>query len=163
MLGANQFNRMINCHVQPQPDTYHTVTPFPLVRDISRLIKFLKAAFGATELIRLHEPNGKVAHAAVKIGDSIMIIGKSIEGVSPMPASLHLYVADVDATYRAALAAGGESLAPPISRLWSGIKDPAGNKWWITSKVDLGPDEVASQLWLTRTMKGSAPLVDRWG
>ncbi|MGH8579914.1 MAG: VOC family protein [Gammaproteobacteria bacterium] len=64
-----------------------------------------------------------------------------------MPASLHLYVADVDATYRAALTAGGESLEQPINRFWgdrtAGIKDPAGNKWWITTQVELAPDERA--------------------
>ncbi|MGH8657077.1 MAG: VOC family protein [Gammaproteobacteria bacterium] len=129
------------------PDAYQTVTPFPLVKGAPRLIKFLKAAFDATELMRFHEPDGSVVHAEVKIGDSIMMIGEAMEGVPPMPASLHLYVVDADATYRAALTAGGESLKQPINRFWgdrtAGIKDPAGNKWWITTQVEVAPDEIA--------------------
>jgi PhnB protein len=118
---------------------YHTVTPFPLVKGTPRLINVLKAAFDATELMRFHESDGTVARAELKIGDSIMMIGEATEGVPAVPASLHLYVADVDETYQAALTAGGESLQEPMNRLWgdriAAVQDPAGNKWWISAQL----------------------------
>ena len=126
--------------VEPTPHDYHTITPFLMVEGASRLIEFLKAAFQATELMRFNQPDGRVMHAQVKIGDSIVMMGDALESCPPMPVSLYLYVADVDATYRAAMNAGSESLSEPADQFWgdriAGIKDPAGNKWWIATHVE---------------------------
>ncbi|MGA2937154.1 MAG: VOC family protein [Syntrophobacteraceae bacterium] len=113
------------------PEGYHTVTPLLSVKGAARLIDFMKKAFGATEIYRFPAPDGSVMHAELKIGDSIMMLGEAMKGASPMPISLYLYTQDVDATYRAAMDAGGESLEGPTDQFWGDrvatIKDFASN------------------------------------
>src|SRR5512139_3019518 len=104
--------------VKKIPEGYHAVTPLLSVGGAARLIDFLKAAFGATELSRLSAENGTVMHAEMKIGDSIVMLGEAMENCPAMPASLYVYVEDADATYRAALDAGGESLEEPTDQFW---------------------------------------------
>lgn len=126
--------------VEPIPRDYHTITPFLMVDGATRLIEFLRIAFQATELMKFLEPDGRVMHAQVKIGDSIVMMGDAKKGYPPMPVVLYLYVTDVDATYRAAMDAGAESVTEPMDQFWgdrvAGIKDPAGNTWWIASHVE---------------------------
>lgn len=134
--------------VQSMPEGFHSVTPLLAARGATRLIDFLKAAFGAVELFRLSAADGSVMHAELRIGDSVLMLGEAMEGFSPMPASLYLYVPDADATYRAALDAGGESLEEPADRFWGDrmalVRDFAGNRWWIATHVeDVDSDEVA--------------------
>jgi PhnB protein len=134
--------------VKPIPEGYHTVTPFPVVKGAPRLIEFLKAAFGATELMRIHQADGSVMYAEVKIGDAIVMMGEAMEGHPPMPGSFYLYTPDADATYRSAMEAGGVSLAEPAHQFWgdrlAGVKDPVGNVWWIATHVeDVAPEELA--------------------
>ena len=131
--------------VKPIPEGYHTVTPFVSVYGAARVLDFLRVALGATERYRLNQPDGNVMHAEVQIGDSIVMIGETMEGDSPMPASLYLYVPDPDATYRAALVAGGESIMEPEDQFWgdrlAGVKDPTGNKWWFAVHIEDVPEE----------------------
>jgi len=126
--------------VKPIPEGYHTVTPLLSVKGAERLIDFMKKAFGATEVYRFPAPDGSVMHAEVKIGSSVMMLGEPMEGSSPMPATFYVYVQDADATYRAALDAGGESLEGPTDRFWgdrvASIKDFAGNNWMIATHVE---------------------------
>ena len=126
--------------VKLMPEGYHTVTPLLSVKGAGRLIDFMKKAFGATEIYRFPAPDGSVMHAELKIGDSIVMLGEAMKGASPMPISLYLYMQDVDATYRAAMDAGGESLEGPTDEFWGDrvatIKDFAGNKWWIATHVE---------------------------
>jgi PhnB protein len=126
--------------VKSIPDGFHTITPFFAVNGASRLIEFLKTAFGATELMRIPGPDGGVMHAELKIGDSIVMIGEAMKEQPLMPASLYLYVPDTDATYRMALGSGGESLEEPADQFWgdrvASVKDPAGNAWWIATHVE---------------------------
>ncbi len=126
--------------VKPIPEGYHTVTPLVSVKGAARLIDFMKKAFGATEVYRFPAPDGSVMHAELKIGNSVMMLGEPMEGSSPMPGTFYVYVEDADATYRAALDAGGESLEGPSDRFWgdrvASIKDFAGNNWMIATHVE---------------------------
>ncbi|HYE36780.1 VOC family protein [Methylocaldum sp.] len=134
--------------VKPIPDGFHTVTPFLIVEGVPRLIEFLKTAFEATECIRIHDAEGRVMHAEVMIGDSIVMMGEAMERRPSIPALNHLYVLDTDATYRAALDAGATSFMEPAVQFWgdrmAGVKDPAGNHWLIATHMeDVDPAEIA--------------------
>ncbi len=133
--------------VDPIPAGYHSVTPYLVVTGVGQLIPFLEKAFGAKETFRMDQPDGTVGHAEVHIGDSIVMMGDAGGQWSPMPAMLHLYVPDVDATYRAALDAGATSIREPTNQFYgdrSGVvSDPSGNQWSIATHVeDVSPEEM---------------------
>jgi PhnB protein len=133
--------------VRPIPEGYHTLTPYLVVTDVPRLIDFLKSAFHAEERERMTRPDGSVMHAEVTIGDSILMMGGAQGDRAPMPACLYVYVADIDAAYARALAAGATSLREPTSQFYGdrtgGVEDPLGNQWWIATHVeDVPPDEM---------------------
>ena len=133
--------------VRVTPAGFHAITPYLVVADPAALIGFLKGAFDAEELFRLPRPDGGVMHAQIKIGDSIVMMGGATADCPAMPAGLYLYVKDADATYGRALAAGATSLMPPNDEFWGdrmgGVRDPAGNYWWIATHVeDVSDDEV---------------------
>ncbi len=125
---------------QPIPQGFHSVTPLLAVKGATRLIDFLKAAFGAEEHYRFPADDGTVMHAELKIGDSIVMLGEAMADFTPMPALLYLYVPDADATYRAAVNAGAESVEGPSDRFWgdraASVRDCAGNMWWIATHVE---------------------------
>jgi uncharacterized glyoxalase superfamily protein PhnB len=131
--------------VKPIPDGYHTVTPCLYVEGASQLIEFLKKAFDAQETERVERPDGAIGHAEVKIGDSIVMLGDAGGEMEPMPTAIYLYVNDVDATYHKALQAGGTPLTEPANQFYGdrngGVKDPAGNTWWIATHVEDVPRE----------------------
>jgi PhnB protein len=134
--------------VKPIPDGYHSVTPYLLTAEAARLIDFLKQAFAAEEHERVSRPDGAIMHAEVRIGDSVVMMGEPMPPLAPMPASLHVYVPDVDAVYQRALRAGATSVMEPADQFYGdrsgGVKDPFGNLWWIgTHKEDVPPDELA--------------------
>ncbi len=134
--------------VKPVPDGYHSVTPYLVVQGVARLIDFLKQAFDAEEIERLPGPDGTIMHGEVRIGDSVVMMGDARGEFRPMPASLHLYVNDTDATYKRALQAGATSLMEPADQFYgdrnAGVKDSLGNHWWIaTHKEDVSPEELA--------------------
>src|SRR3982751_5767101 len=116
---------------QPIPDGYHTVTPHLINENVSRLIEFLKRAFDAQEAHRLAGRDGRILHAELRIGDSMVMIGEASSERQPMPSSIALYVEDVDAVYRRALEAGAVSLKEPSNQFYGdrsgGVKDPSGN------------------------------------
>lgn len=133
--------------VQSVPEGYHAVTPYLMVADAARLIDFLKQAFGAVETERVARPDGGIMHAEVRIDDSPVMMGEP-PGRLTVPASLYLYVADVDATYARALAAGATAGSPPANQFYGdrsgAVTDPAGNTWWIATRVENVPrDELA--------------------
>jgi PhnB protein len=120
--------------------SYHTVTPYLIVPDVPRLLKFLADAFGATERIRLGRPDGSVMHAEVAIGDSIVMMGEPTGDITAMPASIYLRVTDADEAYRKALVAGGTSVSEPrdqphAGERYGGVKDPCGNLWWPAARI----------------------------
>ena len=134
--------------VKPIPEGYHTVRPLLSVKGAARLIDFMKKAFGATEVYRFPAPDGGVMHAELKIGNSVIMLGEPMGGSFPRPGTFYVYVQDADATYRAALEAGGESLEAPSERFWgdrmASVKDFAGNYWMIATHVEeVDADELA--------------------
>lgn len=136
--------------VKPIPDGYHSVTPYLIVQGADKLLDFLKRAFAAEETFRMPRDDGSIAHAEVRIGDSVVMLGDAGEQWSPMPATIQLYVEDCDATYLRALEAGATSLQDPADQFYGdrmgGVRDPVGNQWWIATHVeDLSEEEMAKR------------------
>jgi len=135
---------------RPIPDGYHAVTPYLTVKEVPALIAFLKQAFGAdvTELITL--PNGSVNHAEARIRDSVIMMGEAPQDFKPMYAQLYLYAGDADAVYAQAIAAGGVSILEPHDEFYgdrvAAVKDPAGNTWWIATRVKTVPVDELQKL-----------------
>ena len=133
--------------VKAKPDGYHTATPYLIVEDASGLVDFMKAAFGATERMRQGEPGGPIQHGEVQIGDSVIMLGAASEKYPPLTASVHLYIDDVDAVYKAALAAGATSLGEPADQRYgdrsAGVLDAFGIRWWLATHIrDVPVDEM---------------------
>jgi uncharacterized glyoxalase superfamily protein PhnB len=141
--------------VKPIPDGYHTLTPFLTVRDAERAIEFYKNAFGAESRGVMKGPDGKVMHAEIKIGDSVVMLSDefpdfgsvSPQGLGGSPMGLHIYVDDVDASFDRAVKAGAQVEMPVMDQFWGDrygrLKDPFGHKWSIaTHKKDLSMDEM---------------------
>jgi len=137
------------------PDGYHTATPYLIVSGAARAIEFYKQAFGATEIMRISPPGGKVGHAEIQIGDSRIMLAdefpemdaRSPQSVGGTPVSLVLYFEDADAVVARAVSAGATVLRPVQNQFYgdrSGtIADPFGHKWTVaTHQEDLSPDEV---------------------
>src|SRR5881296_224493 len=129
--------------VKPIPDGYHTVTPVLMVNNAAKLINFLKQAFGARERERFANPDGKILHAEVTLGDSIVQLSDATGEWKPVQVPLLLYVTDTDATYRRALRAGATSLREPMDAFYgdrsAGVKDSFGNSWWIATHQEYVP------------------------
>jgi len=140
--------------VKEIPKGFHTVTPYLTVSDGARAIDFYKQAFGAKELLRLDGPDGKIAHAEIKIGDSIILLCDEMPGWGRSPQSLGgtavdimLYVEDVDRIFKQAVAAGAQATMPVSDMFWGDrygrVTDPFGHSWSLaTHKEDLLPDEL---------------------
>ncbi|MGH9533580.1 MAG: VOC family protein [Terriglobales bacterium] len=127
--------------VAPVPEGYHTVTPYLTVRDARQLIEFVRQAFGATLRTEpMQDPSGRVAHAEVQLGDSVVMLGEPMAGTAPRPSLLHLYLPDVDAAYERALAAGAKSVRAPEDQFYgdrsAGVEDGNGNQWWLATHVE---------------------------
>jgi len=137
------------------PDGYHTATPYLIVTGAARALEFYKQAFGATEVVRMDGPGGKVMHAEIKIGDSHIMLADefpemgalSPQSIGGTPVSLMLYFEEADAVTARAVSAGAKVLRP-VQDQFSGdrcgtILDPFGHKWTIaTHKEDLSPEEI---------------------
>lgn len=123
-----------------KPDKYSTVSPYLIVNGASESIAFLQQVFGAVELRRFPDATGKLLHAEVRIDDTVLMIADSGDGWPAMPSYVHVYVGDVDAVYRRALAAGATSVQAPVKKddadKRGGVKDPGGTTWWIATKVE---------------------------
>ncbi|MGH2425981.1 MAG: VOC family protein [bacterium] len=133
--------------VKPIPEGYHSVTPYLIVEGASKLMEFLKEAFDAKETFRMNNSDGTVAHAEVRIGDSVVMMGEAGGEHIPMACAIHLYVNDMDTTYVRALEAGATSLREPRNEFYgdrsSGVKDQWGNRWWIVTHVeDVSSEEI---------------------
>ncbi len=156
--------------VKPIPDGYHSVTPYLILRDTAKAIEFYKAAFGAVELLRMPMPDGSVAHAEVKIGDSPVMMGeenpawgnKSPQTLGGTPAGLCIYVADCDAVFAQAVAAGATVVKPLADQFYgdrSGtVLDPFGHQWTVATHIeDVPPAEMQARMEaMAAKMAGSA-------
>ncbi|QNP68024.1 VOC family protein [Streptomyces roseirectus] len=137
--------------VKPVPEGYSTVTPWIISRDTVQLIDYLKRAFDAQELSCLEGDDGSVAHAEVRIGDSVVMMFDARPEWPPTPGFLRLYVEDADAVHRRAVEAGGTSVTE-VTHLFFGdrigrVRDPLGNLYWIQTRVeDLTPEEMEHRL-----------------
>jgi len=137
--------------VKPIPDGYHTVTPYLVVPDVAKLLEFLKQAFDARPSQPHAEADGTIRHAEVRIGDSMIMIGQGGPEYPPMPAMLYLYVEDVDAVYKRAIAAGGVAVQEVRDQFYGdrsgGVKDAFGNQWWVATHVeDVSPEEMRKRM-----------------
>lgn len=126
-------------HGSYKPGGYTTVSPYLIVNGAADTIEFLKQVFGAEELRIFPTEDGKIMHGEVRIDDTVVMVADSAEGWPPIPAHVHVYVANVDDTYRRALAAGAESVQEPVKKddedKRGGIKDAGGTTWWIATRV----------------------------
>lgn len=123
-----------------KPEGYSTVSPYLIVSGAQDVIDFLTNAFDATPLRRYENPDGSIMHAEVRVADTVIMMGEPGGEWTPQPASLHVYVEDVDEAYRRALEAGGVSVRAPEHKEGDpdrrgGVKDPGGNTWWIATQV----------------------------
>jgi PhnB protein len=141
--------------VQPIPDGYHSVTPYLAVDDAAAALEFYKQAFGARERMRMPAPGGKVGHAEIEIGGSCIMLAdeypdmafRSPKAFGGTPVTLHLYVENVDAVAKQAVAAGAKELRPVKDQFYGDrtgtVQDPFGHVWHLaTHKEDLAPDEL---------------------
>lgn len=122
-----------------RPEGHQTVTPFLHPRGAARMIEFLSQAFGAEEKSRAQSPDGVIHYAAVKIGDSMIEMGEAHGEWQPMATTFYLYVEDVDALYRRAVAAGAASKVEPADQPYgdrvAGVTDPFDNVWYIATHI----------------------------
>ena len=144
--------------IPPIPHGYHTVTPYLIVRHAALAIEFYTAAFNALEMLRLSSPDGKVAHAEIKIGDSRVMLADEFpewgaigpQTIGGTTIGICLYVEDCDALFAQAIAAGAKQERPLTDQFYgdrSGtIIDPFGHKWTIaTHKEDVSSDEMSKR------------------
>jgi PhnB protein len=145
--------------VKPIPQGYHSVTPYLTVNDATKALDFYKRAFGAHEIMRMDAPNGKIGHAEIKIGDSIIMIADEMPGsgnkapqtLGGSSAGLFLYVEDADAVFQKAVQAGSQVVAPLADMFWGDrfgtVKDPFGHSWSVaTHKEDVAPAEMSKRM-----------------
>jgi uncharacterized glyoxalase superfamily protein PhnB len=126
-----------------KPQGYTSVAPYLVVDGAARTVEFLARAFGAVELRRFPGADGRIAHAEVRIDDTVVMLADGVEGWPPVPAHVHVYVPDVDATYRRALEAGAKPVQEPVKKddedRRGGVMDAGGTTWWIATRVEQAP------------------------
>jgi PhnB protein len=139
---------MMTSEAKSVPADYHTATPYLILKDAASAIEFYKKVFGATELARLVQPDGKIGHAEIKIGDSRIMIADEYQEMGILsPPSLggsaviiHLYVEDVDALARRMIAAGAKVLRPVEDQFYGDragkLADPFGHVWIIATRKE---------------------------
>lgn len=141
--------------VKPIPEGYHSVTPHLCVKGAAQAIEFYKKALAASERMRAEQPDGRIGHAEIQIGDSVIMLAdefpemdaRSPQTLGGSPVSIYLYVQDADATFNRAVAAGAKVKRPIADQFYGdrvgGIEDPFGHTWWISTHTeDLSPEEI---------------------
>jgi PhnB protein len=144
--------------VKPIPEGYHTVTPYLAVDDAAEAIEYYKKAFGAKERVRMEAPGGKIGHAELEIGDSLVMLSDALPQFSTRPpkelggtsVSVFMYVEDVDAVVKQAVDAGARVTMEIADQFWGdrfgSVQDPFGHLWSIATHVeDVPPEEMAER------------------
>jgi PhnB protein len=137
------------------PDGYHSVTPYLIVKGGAEAINFYKRAFGAVEQMRMASPDGRIGHAEIKIGDSVIMLAdehpelghRSPQSLGGAGVSLMVYVDQVDEVFKQAVASGAKELRPLKNQFYgdrSGtLQDPFGHQWTLATHIeDVAPDEM---------------------
>ncbi len=137
--------------VKPIPEGYSTFTPYFVVEGATDFIEFLKKGFGAEEMFRFPAPGGKLGHAEVRIGSSMVMLADTSPDYPPSRMNSYLYVPDVDATYKKVLAAGAQSKREPANQFYGDrvatLTDRWGNTWSIGTHVeDVSPEEMERRM-----------------
>ncbi len=145
--------------VNPIPPGMHTITPHLVCKDAAAAIEFYKEAFGAVEEMRLPGPDGKLMHAMLRIGDSkLMLVDefpdmhvRGPQALGGSPVTIHLSVADADAAFRRATAAGASVRMPVTDMFWGAryglVQDPSGHLWSIATQVrNLTPEQIVEAM-----------------
>jgi PhnB protein len=129
------------------PEGYPQVSPYLIVDEPAALIRFMTDVFGAKETRRHEDDKGRIAHAEMRIGDSVIMMGGATEQWPAAPAALYVYVEDTDAAYQRGLAAGATSLQEPADQFYgdrsAGMRDRFGNQWFIATHLEkIGEEEM---------------------
>ena len=137
------------------PEGYRTATPYLIVKGAAEAIEFYKHAFGATEMLRMADPQGRVGHAEIRIGDSVIMLAdehpamgyRGPRALGGSSVSILLYIDDVDTVFERAVKAGAKALRPVADQFYgdrSGtLEDPFGHVWTIATHVeDVSPEEL---------------------
>jgi PhnB protein len=143
---------------KPIPEGYHTLTPYLAVDDAAQAIEYYKKVFGAKERMRMDAPDGKIGHAELEIGDSMVMLSDPFPQATTRPpkelgatsASVFMYVEDVDAVVKQAVDAGATITMEVADQFWGdrfgSIQDPFGHSWAIATHVeDVPPEEMAER------------------
>lgn len=144
---------------KPIPEGCHTVTPYLVIKDAEKALEFYKKAFAAKEILRMPGPDGKIMHGEMQIGDSRVMFAEENpqwgsqgpQTLGGSPVTIFLYVPDVDATFKQAVAAGAKEAMPVADMFWGDrygkLVDPFGHKWDVaTHKEDVAPAEMQERM-----------------
>jgi PhnB protein len=144
--------------VKPVPDGYRTVTPYLTVRNANEALEFYGRAFGARTRAAMPMPDGKIVHAEIEIGDSVVMLSEEFpewDTKSPLSlggtgSAIFLYVEDVDAAYKRAVDAGCKATMPPQDQFWGDrfgkLEDPYGHAWQMATHIeDVSPEEMGAR------------------
>ncbi len=137
------------------PKGYHTITPNIVVPAAAKAIDFYRKAFDAAEIMRMPGPDGRIMHAELRIGDSVIMLcdempdmgAKSPKAYGGTPVSFYVYVEDVDAAWKRAVDAGAKAVMPLADMFWGDrtgrLEDPFGHSWSLAQHVeDLTPEQI---------------------
>jgi PhnB protein len=142
------------------PKGYNSISPYLVVKGAAKAIEYYKKVFGATEVVRMDQPNGKVGHAELQIGDSRIMLAEenpsmgqghmSASGIGASPVSLYLYIPDVDRVIERAVDEGAKVLKPVQDQFYGDrtgfIQDPFGHLWGVATHIeDVAPKEMAER------------------
>jgi PhnB protein len=126
--------------VSYKPSDTQSVIPYLVVPDAEKELAFVKEVFGAKEMHVFRDPTGRIAHAQVAIGDSVVMMAQANEQWPSLPAAIYIYVPDVDTAYNRALAAGAASVMQPADQFYGdrngGVKNSNGVQWWMATHVE---------------------------
>ncbi len=145
--------------VKPIPDGYHSVTPYLIIDGAARALDFYRKAFGAEETVRMPGPDGKIGHAEMRIGNSVVMLAdqnpemgaKGPKAYGGSPITLMIYVENVDKVFAQAVAAGATVERPLANQFYGdrtgGIVDPFGHKWYLATHIeDVAPEEMKRRM-----------------